>query len=149
MGLRPMAQKFSSWYSILYTVYYLWLTPPLHWHHYLEESPLFIFGPGLFDSMIVHRVSIKDIYRPRSKGDNVLQVQLVVSIHQSVGLSPLSPLSRLNHCQSNRGGSLPEILNYLPDRGQFSWVPVLIQIQVKFLFQIHEVIFEYLTYPGT
>ena len=47
-----------------------------------------------------------------------------------------------------RGGSLPEILNYLPDRGQFSWVPVLIQIQVKFLFPVR-VIFEYFTYPGT
>ncbi len=37
----------------------------------------------------------------------------------------------------DRGGSLPEILNYLPDGGQFSWVPLLIQIQVKFLFQVH------------
>ena len=37
----------------------------------------------------------------------------------------------------NRGGSLPEILNYLPDRGQFSRVPVLIKVHVKFLFQIH------------
>ena len=35
-----------------------------------------------------------------------------------------------------RGGSLPEILNYLPDRARFSWVPLLIQIQVKFLFRI-------------
>ncbi len=30
----------------------------------------------------------------------------------------------------SRGGSLPEILNYLPDGGQFSRVPVLIQVQV-------------------
>ncbi len=35
-----------------------------------------------------------------------------------------------------RGGSLPEILNYLPDGGQFSRVPLLIQVQVKFLCQI-------------
>ncbi len=35
-----------------------------------------------------------------------------------------------------RGGSLPEILNYLPDGGQFSRVPMLIQVQVKFLFQV-------------
>ncbi len=33
-----------------------------------------------------------------------------------------------------RDGSFPEILNYLPDGGQFSWVPVLIQIQVIYDF---------------
>ena len=38
---------------------------------------------------------------------------------------------------SIRGGSLPEIWNNLPDGGRFSWVPVLLQIQVKFLFLIH------------
>ncbi len=41
----------------------------------------------------------------------------------------------------NRGGSLPEIWNNLPDGGQFSWVPVLLQIQVKFLYQIHVLLF--------
>ncbi len=30
-----------------------------------------------------------------------------------------------------RSGSLPKILNYLPDRGQFSRVPVLIQIHIE------------------
>ncbi len=42
-------------------------------------------------------------------------------------LDLLHLLFNFNH---TRCGSLPEILNYLPDGGQFSWVPVLIQIQL-------------------
>ncbi len=36
-----------------------------------------------------------------------------------------------------RGGSLMEILNYLPDGGHFSRVPMWFQIQGKSQFQVH------------
>ena len=39
--------------------------------------------------------------------------------------------------KSCRGGSLLEILKYLPDGGHFSRVPMWFQIQGKFQFQVH------------
>ncbi len=93
--------------------------------------------------MDAHRISSVPTLRLCSHvvmGHVVYVVQCQISITETDNIAPL-PKSRLQiyvvRIAIHGSGSLPEILNYLPDGGKFSWVPVLLRIQVKFLFQIH------------